>query len=1680
MMSEKEDFCSSEREKKEKKKQDKKGKENDSSVAEKLYTDMPESTFTRSISNPEAVMKRRRQQKVEKKLQQCRGQDGHGGTLKIYGETLKPDIPYKTLLLSTTDNVAYVIKEAIEKYGLEKEIVPEDLSLVQVLVPPEVEYHGGTIGEERIMEDHECPLAIAMQHPQNKGTMLFQLKLKPDSRKGKHKKMRSISHDDLRYARDEPPPVQKLPYLIELNPDGSDNPKGKVHRLNLKFTEVGCDRSMYIQILGPNIQPRHCVIGLTHNDGIVTVTPTSPESETYVNNQRVYETTTLQNGMTKMKKGQVPTEEAFQKRGMPPYGAKPPETNFDVDGRVETMDGASSRGSDRGHPQDDIQNSRSPHDQSFGSQPDDRMMPPSQQKHLEEALPAALEFRDEKEDAFLSAIILDGNNASVQFKLSPTYILYMAVRYCLSNAYRPDMTPSDRALRITALVNKIANMSHQAIQTSRDNPAALAFWMANASEILHFYKQDHDIHPFSQDAQEMLAESVQMAFHHLVRCLQYDLQRTMPAFLDENDNVEDSDMGMQDENRARYNRGNKPTLGDVLDTLSSAMNLLRRCRVNAALTIQLFSQLFHFINMWLFNILVANQRPHQFCTRSWGMRLKRRLGRIEAWAEKQGLELAADCHLCRIIQAAHLLQAPKSNPDDIADISSTCFKLNSLQLRELLQRYIPESNEPPIPQNLIESIVGVAENMADELTKTDGREVRLEEDPDLQLPFLLPEDGYSCLCRMVAQPSSRGDWTVYMSNGDGPRIEEAVRKNQQGPQTPEPRPQPQLPKEPEVVSVTFNKVKGSMGLSIVAAKEIELDNFTQLEFSKRNSCVCCFTLLDHFSLVIKWIFGCQFPVAVKEVILGDGQKERGIYIKSVDGRLQAGDQLLEVDGKSLVGLTQEKAAELMTRTGQTVTLKVAKQGAFYHGLATLLSQPSPIMQRASPKKPASPMINKQRPQEEGPPPYNGNMEMDRRHLPGPHTARQAAMQSPHSRSSPSLNKYRKGVTHKDMENIYSRNALWRLVLQAEKNNLVAKSFGNHLPESIKTGSADQNNMDGNVRVRSKSVGALDTPKIFNENVHTSDRKGNIENVPLKHPVAQRPDGYNANQRVVVLQKSNSMGRNGFIDYRNRIQSETDLRNTKIRNYDVDIRDLQAEVRQMKKLQTVDDSRIQYGNEVRGRLRQRRMTQQERRQRSRSTSDLHRMQMAQMNGGAFQGYDINGGVGENDHTVMQELHDKMQNFLERKKEKQADKIKRLKELIGYKERVPLSPLNDYNQKVQKPRNPSSGYHSLSGTSDMSVSDDVFNNDVVMREKRGRQYGNMSKSEGDRWNLDYDSVFRVRSNASDRSYDNSSMLETSRRRQKAQHDNRNRVEKSRSFSYGTQSLPRNIENYRKPRGPIPNFHGVQRSLSALGPPRYYRDNRLVNQYSYRNDSMRDSYSSVSVTSDSYRLSDGYIHSQQAPVGFITRHPRSKSITSLPIRDGTGSDRGRPSARDMRDHHHSPHMQQSHPDRYQQREMDPKSKSIPNLRMDTSFEQKDPHHNMRPAASVGALQNAGNFHDYYNQRPDPRDLHGNDYENTPNMDPRFNKPHQDMRNDRGYPEGQHMPPGGLLGKSQHLMERGPPSSRTSSASVRDDRPHSAYYPQTQDRPVVRNDRPVSMEVNPNRVEDWQHRYGLGRKQL
>ncbi|XP_035850323.1 afadin isoform X2 [Sander lucioperca] len=505
-------------------------------------------------------------------------------------------------------------------------------------------------------------------------------------------------------------------------------------------------------------------------------------------------------------------------------------------------------------------------------------------------LPIGIQFCDNSEEAFLSAVINYTNSSTVHFKLSPAYTLYAAGRFALQRHYRRGSSSSGQTLSVTLIANKMVAMTGKVIQRQQAIAGALAFWMANSSELLNFLKHDKDLCSLTHQSQLELSHLVHKAYSCVLQCLQNELGKSLPTFL------------FDPEQHGALPAG----IEMVLNTMMNTMSLLRRCRVNPALTIQLFSQLFHFISAWLFNQLMSSEantpglRSHY-----WGAALRQRLTAIEAWAERQGLELAADCHLGHIIQATMLLTMNKYSMQDVKAIQNTCFKLNSLQLQTLLSGYLYATNEPHIPPDLINAIVAAAKASADNLIRSEGRDIQLEESLDLHLPFLLPEGGYSCdtvrgippgfreflepicrkgLCSLTSQPNSKGDWTVYFSGPTSSAESTYLAAH----------------REPEMVTITLNKpLNSGMGISIVAAK-------------------------------------------------GAGRGNLGIYIKSIvkggpaemNGRLTAGDQLLSVDGQSLVDLNQERAAAIMMQTGPVVTLKVAKFGASYHGLGALLSEPT--------------------------------------------------------------------------------------------------------------------------------------------------------------------------------------------------------------------------------------------------------------------------------------------------------------------------------------------------------------------------------------------------------------------------------------------------------------------------------------------------------------------------------------------------------------------------------------------------------------------------------------------------------------------------------------------------------------------------------------------------------------------
>ncbi|XP_068630825.1 afadin isoform X2 [Battus philenor] len=953
----------SKREKKELKKKEKlsrlKSDTNDENrpIAEKLYTELPETSFTRSISNPEAVMRRRRQQKLERKLQQFRSKDGGpdtGGTLKIYGSSLCPDVPYKTLLLSVGDSAAAVVREMLDKYGLSRH-EPHHYCIVQVDTADNSEY---------ILEDDECPLAIVMTHP-HRSSIMFHVRRRPADAQPRRRKKKVGGG-----ARPGTEPL-----LIEVAPDGSALENGRRMRLT-DVLEVGSGNGTALQLYGPSIQPRHCVIAAA--DGGYNVTPLHADAHVYLNGRRVMHTQRLQHGCL-LKFGRVstfrfvdPAQENLMNRNlaqsqnygsgsiydrsptspensgamsptslashhadldsnsnanvtneteypgtvspvshdayayrdgndtMSPYnnntlkfgneslrmsqhlsdskddymrdepsgsayndqeestGASRTgsqykdnyETTFDLDGNVETKSICSAKSGGSGH---------------------DNRASSCARPGQEAILPAVLEFPEAGQAQFLAAVITRLDPHAPAFKLAPVYTLYLCARYRASTHYRPELTPTERAHKLTAFLHHVATLIHATVQERCTDSAAQAFWMANASELLHFLKCDRHISSFSTQAQELLPQTVQNAFSNLVTCFQEELGRALVTL-------------------------NNPSLPDAteataptLQALAAAMVLLRRCRVNAALTIQLFSHLFHYINAYCFNKLVLE--PGTVSAR-WGAALSRRLALLAAWAERQGLELAADCHLARTHQAALLIQAEYRTPDEVRSALSACVKLNSVQVRALLS--------PIAPPEIVDAAVAHARALADELYRADGREIRAEESRWLGAALLIPGDGFSAevvrgvppglaefvaplqrgaLCRLVHQPRALGAWSVYLATHA--HAAHAHRHDS--------RP----------LIVRLNKNSSGMGLSIVAAK-------------------------------------------------GAGQSKLGIYIKSVvsggaaaaDGRLAAGDQLLSVDGHSLVGITQEKAAEYLVRTGPTVTLEVAKQGAVLHGLATLLHQPS--------------------------------------------------------------------------------------------------------------------------------------------------------------------------------------------------------------------------------------------------------------------------------------------------------------------------------------------------------------------------------------------------------------------------------------------------------------------------------------------------------------------------------------------------------------------------------------------------------------------------------------------------------------------------------------------------------------------------------------------------------------------
>uniref|UniRef100_A0AC35G4Z2 Dilute domain-containing protein n=1 Tax=Panagrolaimus sp. PS1159 TaxID=55785 RepID=A0AC35G4Z2_9BILA len=300
----------------------------------------------------------------------------------------------------------------------------------------------------------------------------------------------------------------------------------------------------------------------------------------------------------------------------------------------------------------------------------------------------------------------------------------MVLRYRISQiTYRQGISNDERRRFIITFLDKTIERCFHIIHINSSNKSLLSFWLSNCSELLHIITADKEISTIiGENVISKLKTTVEKCYDLLVETTRVGLQQPMSTFLKVDLNDEIASEG-------------------VIRQLDDLVQIIRKCHLNAALTIQLFSQLFYFISMYGFNWLVTTREGAFYLSRQFGLRLRNRLQYICQWAEKQGLELAAECHLDRLQQTVNLLTTPKTI-DQIASLGATCYKLNSLQVKYLLENYVPEVGEPRASRDLIVEVVRLAESQADVMSKQDGFPIQLEESPQLHLSFVFPSDGY--------------------------------------------------------------------------------------------------------------------------------------------------------------------------------------------------------------------------------------------------------------------------------------------------------------------------------------------------------------------------------------------------------------------------------------------------------------------------------------------------------------------------------------------------------------------------------------------------------------------------------------------------------------------------------------------------------------------------------------------------------------------------------------------------------------------------------------------------------------------------------------------------------------------------------------------------------------------------
>ncbi|KAG6142450.1 hypothetical protein E4U12_003342 [Claviceps purpurea] len=338
-------------------------------------------------------------------------------------------------------------------------------------------------------------------------------------------------------------------------------------------------------------------------------------------------------------------------------------------------------------------------------------------------------FQEHELDRILDIIITKMTpQRSPTQKPVPANMIFLSARYAHYHANRE---------LLEKLLGTAKDLINDVVERCQWDMTILAFWISNATLLLHYLKKDAGLVEATAEFQAHLAELINEIFILIVRDAERRMDKVLDAAMLDHETIPGfEDITFQNEWKLfkrkttvkeepmekRFRppspkRRAKPAPRNVTSLLSSTLFVLDLYDIHSVITSQIVSQLLYWLGAELFNRIMSNRK---YLARTKAMQIRMNVSILEDWARTNNRQAehyeggetkasgettidAARRFLAPVIQLLQWLQCFSSlDADDLEALVGTLQQLKRLTPQQLIHaatHYRPEVGEKGLPKS---------------------------------------------------------------------------------------------------------------------------------------------------------------------------------------------------------------------------------------------------------------------------------------------------------------------------------------------------------------------------------------------------------------------------------------------------------------------------------------------------------------------------------------------------------------------------------------------------------------------------------------------------------------------------------------------------------------------------------------------------------------------------------------------------------------------------------------------------------------------------------------------------------------------------------------------------------------------------------------------------------------------